>query len=89
MMAPKKEPPRTQVDPHDFDPDPDPTMVEYLTPREVRKHRPRRRYCRVCKLPGEPGDDRHPLPSPDPEIVAAALERDAEILGERPVGGEG
>lgn len=83
-----KEPRPTTVEPHDFDPDPDPAMVEWLTPREIRQGKPRRRYCRVCKLPGEVGDDRHPLPVPDPEIVAAAREHDAAVLGERPIGGE-
>jgi hypothetical protein len=49
-----------------------------------------RRWC-VCGLPGEPGDDRHPVdarplgaPRPDPSVVEeAGRARDAAILGER------
>ncbi|GGK89417.1 hypothetical protein [Mangrovihabitans endophyticus] len=52
-------------------------------------HRGRRR-CTTCGLMSQAGDPRHPitpLPPPpprfDPELVAAAAEREAAILGER------
>jgi hypothetical protein len=49
-----------------------------------------RRWC-LCGVPGEPGDQRHPvdapalhLPTDQAVVEAAAAERDAAILGERP-----
>lgn len=84
-MATKKEPPHTAVPPHDYNPDPDPKMVEYLPPSLRRKRKPRR-YCVHCRLPGEPGDARHPIPQPDPAVVAEAREWDEAVLGERGVG---
>lgn len=83
-MAAKKEPRPSRVTPHEFEPDlgldPEPWV-----PLDERDERGPRRFCR-CGLLGEPGDARHPIPQPDPAVVAAALERDAEILGEREVG---
>lgn len=76
-----KEPPRTKVDPHLYEPDPDPKMVEYLPPSLRRKRKPRR-YCNHCKLPGEPGDDRHPLDALPP-LDPAWREHDEAVLGER------
>lgn len=40
-----------------------------------------RRWCARCGLPGQPGDDRHPLA--DEQLLVAAAERDQRILGER------
>jgi hypothetical protein len=62
--------------PHEFEEDPELS----------REYRARRSWCRWCGLPGEPGDDRHPLgaPSVRPPVPAEAIELDRRRLGERP-----
>lgn len=73
----KKAKPST-VPPHDFEED----------PSVAGDHR-NRRWCRRCGLPGEPGDDRHPLgslpmPSLLPPVAPEVREEEARRLGERP-----
>lgn len=70
------EPRPSKVPPHRFDEDPN-----------VPPDHGRRRWCR-CGLPGEPGDERHPVDADPlhstvmPPVPAAALEQDARRLGE-------
>ncbi|MFI6161708.1 hypothetical protein ACIA59_17395 [Micromonospora haikouensis] len=65
---------------------------EFIADPDIGLDHRQRATCQSCGRVGEPGDVRHtpppaPAPSarrrPSPEVVAAALERDAAILGER------
>lgn len=80
-MAAKKEPKPALCRGPRFEPDPTtPPAPLPIADRGTRDPLP---VCRWCGRSGEPGDAAHPLPEPNPALVAAALEQDRARLGER------
>jgi hypothetical protein len=68
---------------HEFVPDLDLPLEPYVSAARRAAGLGARRFCARCGLPGEPGDERHPVPAVDAERAAAAAEIDRRVLGER------
>lgn len=68
--APSQRSVRRSVRPHQFE-------LDAGVPADHRG----RTWCRCCRLPGRPGDDRHPVDAPGrypqtpPEVLSAELRR--------------
>lgn len=87
-MSTAKRTTASRIGPHTFVRDEDTPLPPRLGPQRHEPWPQDAAMCRRCKLPGRPGDDRHPDGSLPPPVLsadqaAAYRELDNAITGER------